>query len=373
MKKIESLGLVDSGEKLLRHLAAWKPWSVLVVGDYMLDQTVHGAAERISPDAPVPVFAIDGRTPSVDTPGGSGNVGIFSRALEGAVHCVGVTGADAEGRLLKKVLHDAGCDISGLVEDPSRPTTVKRSLVGLAQHRHPQKMFRIDIEDRAPISRATEDALLDAKARGHIKHIGFTCHSLSTALTLADEDVFETVQFPFNLVTHEPADELIPKVRANHLGFIVMKPMCGGQFDDAQLAFKFLNSYPDLVAIPGIETAAEIEEIVSVVDSGATLTGDEAARAEEIVQRLGKVFCRRCGYCEPCPQGVPIGTSVLFEGLARRFPNDLGVQIGKGIVEGVPKCTECGQCVDKCPYDLPIPDLIKTGTTAAQAFLEDNA
>jgi predicted aldo/keto reductase-like oxidoreductase len=217
------------------------------------------------------------------------------------------------------------------------------------------------------------DALLDAKARGHIKHIGFTCHSLSTALTLADEDVFETVQFPFNLVTHEPADELIPKVRANHLGFIVMKPMCGGQFDDAQLAFKFLNSYPDLVAIPGIETAAEIEEIVSVVDSGATLTGDEAARAEEIVQRLGKVFCRRCGYCEPCPQGVPIGTSVLFEGLARRFPNDLGVQIGKGIVEGVPKCTECGQCVDKCPYDLPIPELIKTAQAFAETFIKDNA
>jgi hypothetical protein len=75
MTKIESLGLVNSGEMLLHHLAAWKPWSVLVVGDFMLDQTVHGAAERISPDAPVPVFAIDGRTPSVDTPGGSGNVG----------------------------------------------------------------------------------------------------------------------------------------------------------------------------------------------------------------------------------------------------------------------------------------------------------
>lgn len=174
MKKIESLGLVDSGEMLLHHLAAWKPWSVLVVGDFMLDQTVHGAAERISPDAPVPVFAIDGRTPSVDTPGGSGNVGIFSRALEGRVHCVGVTGADAEGRLLKKVLHDAGCDVSGLVEDTARPTTVKRSLVGLAQHRHPQKMFRIDIEDRSPISRAIEDALL-AMVKARVPDVDVVC------------------------------------------------------------------------------------------------------------------------------------------------------------------------------------------------------
>lgn len=165
MNPVQSLGLAESGETLLQHLASWRPWSVLVVGDFMLDQTVHGAAERISPDAPVPVFAIDGRTPSVDTPGGSGNVAIFSRALEAEVQCVGVTGADAEGRLLKQVLRDAGCGVDGIIEDTARPTTVKRSLVGLAQHRHPQKMFRIDIEDRAPVSRAVEDALLALVAK----------------------------------------------------------------------------------------------------------------------------------------------------------------------------------------------------------------
>ncbi len=216
------------------------------------------------------------------------------------------------------------------------------------------------------------EALLAAKDKGHVAHIGFTCHNVSTALTLADEPLMETVQFPFNLVTHEPADELIPRARANNLGFIVMKPMCGGQFDDADLAFKFLNRYPDLVAIPGIETAREIEQIVAVVESGATLTGEEADRADEIVQRLGKMFCRRCGYCEPCPEGVPITTSVVFEGLAKRFPTDLGVKIAQGIVANAPKCTECGQCVDRCPYDLPIPDLIKAAHVAAEAFLKDN-
>jgi predicted aldo/keto reductase-like oxidoreductase len=217
------------------------------------------------------------------------------------------------------------------------------------------------------------EALLEARDKGHVRHIGFTSHSVSTALTLADEDVFETVQFPFNLVTHEPADELIPKARANNLGFIVMKPMCGGQFDDAGLAFKFLNGYPDLVAIPGIETAEEIEEIVSIVDSGQTLAGDDAVRAQEIVERLGKVFCRRCGYCEPCPEGIPITTSVVFDGLARRFPSDLGLQIANRIIEKAPQCTECGQCVTQCPYDLPIPDLLKKAFSTAEEFVKDHS
>ena len=214
------------------------------------------------------------------------------------------------------------------------------------------------------------EGLLEARRKGWVAHVGFTSHSLDLALELVDEDVFETIQFPFNLVTSEPADELIPKSRRLGLGFIVMKPLCGGQFDDANLAFRFLNSYPDLVPIPGIQRPEEIEQIVPVVESGEPLAGQAKARAERIVAELGKRFCRRCGYCMPCPNGVPILTAMVFDGFLRRMPRRTLVdRIGKAIVEGVPNCVDCGQCEEKCPYDLPIRATIQRSLESARSFL----
>jgi D-beta-D-heptose 7-phosphate kinase/D-beta-D-heptose 1-phosphate adenosyltransferase len=125
---------------------------VLLVGDFMLDETVRGAAERLSPDAPVPVLAVDGEDGFERRPGGAGNVAACLRGLEASVCVVGLVGDDDAGRHLSQTLAELGCDVAGLVVDPSRPTTLKRSLVGLAQHRHPQKMFRMDIERRVPAS-----------------------------------------------------------------------------------------------------------------------------------------------------------------------------------------------------------------------------
>ena len=99
-----------------------------------------------------------------------------------------------------------------------------------------------------------------------------------------------------------------------------MKPLCGGQYDNAELAFKFLNGFPDLVPIPGVETPEQVRQIVQIVNSGATLKGAEQAKARKIAASLGKLFCRRCGYCQPCPQGVPITNAMVFEGFLRRFP-----------------------------------------------------
>ncbi len=210
------------------------------------------------------------------------------------------------------------------------------------------------------------EGLLEARDAGHVGHIGVTSHNLDLALEMVEHPVLETVQFPFNLVTAEPADELVPKVRELGLGFIVMKPLCGGQYDNARLAMKFLNGYPDLVPIPGIQLAEEIEEIVSLVESGETLQGDEKAEAAVIVAELGKLFCRRCGYCEPCPQGVAITMAMTFEGAARRMPAERLVEAWALRVAKVPDlCVECGECEEKCPYDLPIIETIKR--TAEQA------
>jgi D-beta-D-heptose 7-phosphate kinase/D-beta-D-heptose 1-phosphate adenosyltransferase len=142
---------------LLNKLATYKPFTAMVVGDFMLDRHVYGAAERLSPDAPVPVLR---HSHNEDRPGGAANVALCLRALKGRVLCFGVVGPDTEGRSVRDALAAEGCDVEGLMEDAARPTTIKQSIIGLAQHRHPQKMFRVDVESRDAIDEAVCDALL---------------------------------------------------------------------------------------------------------------------------------------------------------------------------------------------------------------------
>jgi len=145
--------------KLLHKLSTYRPFTAMVVGDFMLDQQLSGAAERLSPDAPVPVLQA---SRSVDRPGGAANVALCLRALKATVSCFGIVGDDVEGRSLRDALAAEECGVDGLIVDPKRPTTIKRSFVGLAQHRHPQKMFRVDIESRDPIDESVCQELLAA-------------------------------------------------------------------------------------------------------------------------------------------------------------------------------------------------------------------
>ncbi len=148
--------------RLLETLGAWRPFKALVIGDFMLDQLVFGNADRLSPEAPVPVLHVQ-RTE--DRPGGAANVCLDLIAMKGSVHAFGVVGDDREANLLRSALVAARVQVDGLVADASRPTTVKRSLIGLAQHRHPQKMFRVDYESRAPLpASAVEEILTRFKA-----------------------------------------------------------------------------------------------------------------------------------------------------------------------------------------------------------------
>ncbi|MDP7004609.1 MAG: bifunctional heptose 7-phosphate kinase/heptose 1-phosphate adenyltransferase [Phycisphaerales bacterium] len=144
---------------ILERLNESRTPSIVVIGDLMLDEIVYGDAERLSPDSPVPVLEVR----SVQArPGGAGNVVKCIKELGAIVHCIGVVGKDKEGELLKQLLVECGISIDHIIECTSRPTTVKRSIVGLAQHRHPQKMFRLDHESREELTSAQVDQLLSS-------------------------------------------------------------------------------------------------------------------------------------------------------------------------------------------------------------------
>jgi len=167
-----ALPMLDrDADALLAVLDRWQGRRVLVIGDYMLDRTTFGNAERLSPDAPVPVLATERQTHAA---GGASNVCLDLAALRCEVHCVGVVGDDTDGRLLRQTLAAAGCDADGLVTAADRPSTVKHSFVGLAQHRHPQKMFRVDSESTAPIDAATERQLI-AQVQAQLGSVDVLC------------------------------------------------------------------------------------------------------------------------------------------------------------------------------------------------------
>jgi len=149
-------------DTLLETLDAWKPFRAVVLGDLMLDELVYGEAERLSADAPVPILRV---VRTERRPGGAANLCLDLAAMKGEVLMLGVVGDDENGRRLRELLTHAGVDAASLVVDQSRPTTLKQNLIGLAAQRHPQKMFRVDVESLEPVAGAALDALAQHAAR----------------------------------------------------------------------------------------------------------------------------------------------------------------------------------------------------------------
>ncbi len=125
---------------------------LLVVGDLILDRYTWGNAERISPEAPVPVLHADLYEVR---PGGAASVAVLLRALDAEVLLAGVRGDDAEGRALAQVFAEAGVVADAVLTEPDRPTTVKDRFMGRAAGRHPQQILRVDRESRETLSPAT--------------------------------------------------------------------------------------------------------------------------------------------------------------------------------------------------------------------------
>ncbi len=173
----------NGSDDLIRLVDGWGSSRVMVVGDFMLDRYVYGQADRLSPDAPVPVLASRNEESKL---GGAANVCLALRALRCHVACLGIVGRDDNAAVLRKMLRQAGCDTSGLLVAPDRPTTVKHNFVGLAQHRHPQKMFRVDDELCTPPPAQISRQLL-ARARKLLANADLLCMEDHDKGVLADE------------------------------------------------------------------------------------------------------------------------------------------------------------------------------------------
>jgi D-beta-D-heptose 7-phosphate kinase / D-beta-D-heptose 1-phosphate adenosyltransferase len=134
---------------------------VALIGDLMIDRYLYGSAERLSPEAPVPVLHFEKEELRL---GGAASVAADLAALSAQVLVVGAIGNDDMGRALQRLLTEIHADVSGLIQC-DRPTTCKMRLVGSAQHRHPQQMIRLDFEEPSPVESQTAQRLIDAATK----------------------------------------------------------------------------------------------------------------------------------------------------------------------------------------------------------------
>ncbi|MEI6126565.1 MAG: aldo/keto reductase [Pseudomonadota bacterium] len=202
------------------------------------------------------------------------------------------------------------------------------------------------------------EAFREAKDEGKIGFIGLTSHHLSVLIDLAKTGEFDTVMFPFNVIEREAEQELISLARSCDLGSIVMKPLAGGAIRNRRMAFRFFNAYPVDLILNGVSSLAELRENVGHSENAAALTPEELSGLEAEVAALGKEFCRRCGYCMPCPNDirVPDMIHIFYQAVQGRRFEDLPPEkqeMGKNLLIWLQACEACGQCEKKCPYTLP--------------------
>ena len=212
------------------------------------------------------------------------------------------------------------------------------------------------------------EALKEAKEAGKIGHIGLTAHSTAVFERALELDWAETIMFPYNIVESQ-GEELIRKCQEKNIGFIAMKPLAGGAIVNGTLALRYVCSNPAVtVVIPGMAEVSELEENIKACTDTTPLTQRELSEMEEIRHQLGTNFCRRCNYCAPCTVGISIPSAFLFAGYLERY-NLAGWAKDRysSLAVKASACVECGKCETRCPYHLPIREMLKK---VAQEFGE---
>lgn len=252
--------------------------------------------------------------------------------------------------------------------------TFRRDAAGTTKHlENSLRMLRTDCIDLYQLHQVAHDrdwnevsapggaleALLKAREQGKFRFLGVTSHSLPMALKLVRTGLFRSIQFPFNFIERDAEKELHGEARKRGLGILAMKPFAGGMIDNAEVAFKFLRQHPDVLPIPGFDSIGQVDEVVSLYERPNVVRGKDLESMDRYRTVLGKQFCRRCEYCQPCPQGVMITAAMGYKVIASRMSPRVAVEFSRAAMESVKLCDECGTCLDRCPYELPIPDMLK--------------
>lgn len=203
-------------------------------------------------------------------------------------------------------------------------------------------------------------AVKDLKDKGLVKEIGISSHIKDILEIAIESGQFSTIQFPYNAVERQ-GEPLFERAKEKNIGVIIMKPLAGGAITSGESAIRFVLENPNIsVVIPGMDSLEQVVENARAGNDRRSLSVEERKILEEEAGSLGKEFCRRCGYCAPCTVGIDIPTNFLMDGYYTRYNlKDWAISRLKLMSPKAEECIECGECESRCPYDLPIIDMLK--------------
>ena len=201
--------------------------------------------------------------------------------------------------------------------------------------------------------------LLEAQKKGWIRFIGITNHRNQLAWDAVLSGKYDTLQFPFSSISDEKDIALAELARDHDMGFIAMKGLAGGLITNARTTFAFMKQHPWVVPIWGIQRKSELQEFLELEKNPPAYDEEMKQLIARDRAELAGNFCHGCGYCQPCPVGIPIQNAARMSLLLRRSPyqswltDEMNAEMMK-----IENCLHCGACASRCPYGLDTPRLL---------------
>lgn len=218
------------------------------------------------------------------------------------------------------------------------------------------------------------ECMIEAKERGLIKHIGVTAHKLEVAFELVESGLYETLQYPLSYLSGERERELVQLCQDRNMGFIAMKGLAGGLLANSAACMAFMTQFDNVVPIWGIQRESELDEWLSYFSNTPALDDEMMGLIAADRAELSGDFCRGCGYCLPCPEGIVINQCARISLMVRRAPSEAWTNdYWQEQMDKINSCRECGVCMTRCPYGLQIPDLLRKNLADYKQILAEMA
>ena len=204
------------------------------------------------------------------------------------------------------------------------------------------------------------ECMLEAKKQGKIRHIGVTAHKIGIAKECAESGLYETMQFPFSYLSGKQELELVEICQKQNMGFICMKALAGGLINNSRAAMAYMTQFDNVLPIWGIQKESELDEWLSYMQDTPEMDAEIRAYIDKEQKELSGDFCRGCGYCMPCPQGITINQCARMSLMLRRAPSKEWLsEYWQKEMAKIETCLHCNACASKCPYELNTPELLQ--------------
>lgn len=214
------------------------------------------------------------------------------------------------------------------------------------------------------------EAMLEAKHRGMIRHIGITNHRLPVAIEAANSGLYETIQFPFSYLATDQEIALVNLCREKEIGFIAMKALSGGLITHSAAAYAYLAQYDNVLPIWGIQKEKELDEFITYMEHPPIMNAEISQMIAQDKRVLSGGFCRGCGYCLPCPAAIEIPTSARMSLMIRRAPTSVYLNDEwREKMSRIDACIHCNHCKNHCPYGLDTPKLLEENWADYKQFI----